>query len=598
MISTSILSASQRFPAAQNWHVSTVHLIPSRAIRNTSCLCFPATILSQKEWGSMQATLILFGGRVTTKVGWAAEEAEAIACRGEHVLAVGSDEDIRALAGPGCELIPLQGRRVTPGLIDSHLHLSWLGMGLTQLDLVGVSSLGRLQEQVAARTARTPAGSWVLGRGWDQEVMGRLPSRLDLDAVAPAHPVLLVRVCGHVAVANSLALCLAGVNRDTPDPQGGVIDRDREGEPTGVLREEAMELVRSRMPVPNREEMAQALTAAGERVVAGGITSVHSNDSCLGQGPEYIPAAYRRARELGLRVRVWWDIPADLAPQVIERGWHSGQGDHWFRSGSLKFFADGSLGGATAALSAPYADQPSSQGVLTVDPEGLCQEMMRARRAGWQVAIHAIGDRAIEVALDAIEASQAEAASQAQAASQAEAPSQAGWRPRLIHAQVMRPDLFLRLARSRAVADLQPRFVSSDKRFVEARLGCERSRYAYAWRTFLEHGIPVAFGSDCPVEPIEPMLGVYAAVTRCDTEGQPPGGWHPEQKLSVGEAMRGFTLGAAYAVGEEGEKGSLEPGKLADLVVWEEDPFSVDPMALKDVRPFLTVVGGEVVYSR
>lgn len=536
----------------------------------------------------MQADLVLLGGRVTT-LDPARPLCSAVACRAGRILAVGTDGEMEALAGPATRVVNVYGRRVTPGLIDGHMHLSWLGLGLGYIDLEGVRSLDVLQDLVRARAAREPAGTWLLGRGWDQELLGVLPSRYHLDAVAPHHPVFLTRVCGHVGVANSRALELAGITRHTPDPRGGAIDRDDRGEPTGVLREDAMDLVRSPIPPPGVEELARALVAGARHAVATGITSVHSNDGSFHQGVDFVPAAYRRARELGMRLRVWWDFPGELLEQVGERGWRSGQGDEWFRVGAAKFFADGSLGGGTAALSEPYADSPSSCGILTMDPADLAHQVARARGSGIQVAIHAIGDRAIEVALDALEGAGFGAADR---------PGVGAWaRPRLVHCQVMRADLFPRMKACGAVADLQPRFVSSDKRFAEKRLGPARAVLSYAWRSFLDHGIPVAFGSDCPVEPIAPMLGVYAAVTRCDPEGDPPGGWHPEQKLTVEEAFYGFTVGAAWAVGEEAEKGTISPGKLADLVVWDPDPFAVDPLELKDVRPVLVVVGGEVVYG-
>ncbi|MBC7340203.1 MAG: amidohydrolase [Firmicutes bacterium] len=527
----------------------------------------------------MRADLILVGGRVSTLDPDRAA-ATAVACAGGRIVAVGSDQEVVPLAGPSTRIIAVAGRRVTPGFIDSHMHLSWLGLGLANIDLTGVRSLAALQELVRERVQGEPAGSWVLGRGWDHELLGVLPARHHLDAVAPGHPVLLTRVCGHVAVANSKALEVAGITRETPDPAGGAIDRNDRGEPTGVLREEAMELVRSRIPAPGVEELARALAAGARHTLATGITSVHSNDGTFGQGIEFVPQAYRRAREMGMRLRVWWDFPGEALPEVRERGWTSGQGDEWFRVGSAKFFADGSLGGGTAALSEPYADDPGSRGILTVDPADLARGVALAREAGIQVAVHAIGDRAIELVLDALERS-------------------GPWptAPRMIHCQVMRADLFPRMKACGVVADLQPRFVSSDKRFAERRLGPARARLSYAWRLFLDHGIPVAFGSDCPVEPIAPMLGVFAAVTRCDTEGEPPGGWYPEHRLTVEEAVRGFTVGAARAVGEEHEKGSLTPGKLADLVVWDPDPFAVGPMVLKDVRPVLVVVGGQVVYE-
>lgn len=538
-----------------------------------------------RGWSMMGPELVLLDGQVAT-LDPARPFCSAIACQGGRIMAVGSDSEILPLVARKTRVIRLGGRRVTPGLIDSHLHLVSFGLVLSQIDLVGVRSFAALQRLVAERTSTQPPGTWILGRGWDQELLGALPSRRHLDAVAPHHPVMLTRTCGHIVVVNSKALEAAGISRSTPDPPGGVIDRDESGEPTGILRETAIALVRQRMPQPHVQEVAEALVAAGQHAVAAGLTSVHSNDNIPNAGPDFILEAYRRAFEMGFRLRVWWDFPGDMLPSVRERYSGSGAGDDWFRIGAAKFLADGSLGGATAALSQPYADAPGTCGVLRMDPGELALRVGEAGDAGFQVAIHAIGDRAIDVALDALERHGPWDNRQGACA-----------RPRLIHCEVMRPDLFSRMKRLGVVADLQPRFVSTDKRFAEQRLGPARASLSYACRSFLEAGIPVAFGSDCPVEPIEPILGIFAAVTRCDTDGNPPGGWYPQEKISVEAALRCFTVGGAWAVGEQDEKGTITPGKLADLVVWDRDPLGVDPQELPHLRPVLVVVGGEVAYE-
>ncbi len=503
-------------------------------------------------------SLLLYNGRVTG-LGEAARGATAVLVIDGRIRAVGGDEPVRADAPRGVPAVDLAGKAVVPGFIDSHLHLINFGVYLQRLDLMGVKSLAELVRKVAERHRSMPAGDWLIGRGWDQDLFAekRYPTRQDLDAVAPDRPAALTRACGHVMAVNSEALRRAGVGAQTPDPAGGQIDRDAAGEPTGILRERAMGLVSRFIPKPSAKELEPALRAAVGRALAAGVTGVHSD----------------------------MDISNDVIGDLLATDLRTGSGDDHVKIGSVKMFADGSLGASTAALSEPYSDNPGNRGIPVVSPEQMKENVLRAHRAGMQVAVHAIGDLAIAMTLDAYEA----------ALSGAPRPNH---RHRVIHCQIMRPEQFARFARLGVVADIQPKFITTDMRWAERRVGPERVRTSYAWRTFLDHGVHCAGGSDCPVEPLDPALGLYSVVTREDLDGQPRGGWLPEQKLTAEEALSLFTLGGAYAAFEENDKGSIEPGKLGDLVVLDRDPTAIPGEALKDLRVEMTVVGGRVAFRR
>ncbi|MHB0884271.1 MAG: amidohydrolase [Bacillota bacterium] len=531
-------------------------------------------------------SLLLYNGRVTG-LAEAARGATAVLVVGGRIKAVGGDEALRAAAPRGVPLVDLAGRAVVPGFIDSHLHLINFGVYLQRLDLMGVRSLAELVRRVAERHRSLPAGDWVIGRGWDQDLFAekRYPTRQDLDAVAPDRPVALTRACGHVMAVNSEALRRAGVTAQTPDPAGGRIDRDAAGEPTGTLRERAMGLVSRFIPKPSAKELEPALRAAVGRALAAGVTGVHSDDcGYFGFGP--VLDLYRRS--LGpeaLPFRVSMDVSNDVIGDLLATDLRTGSGNEYVKIGSVKMFADGSLGASTAALSEPYSDAPGNRGIPVVSPGQMKENVLRAHRAGMQVAVHAIGDLAIGMTLDAYEAALA-------------AAPRPNHRHRIIHCQIMRPEQFDRFARLGVVADIQPKFITTDMRWAERRVGPGRVRTSYAWRTFLDQGVHCAGGSDCPVEPLDPALGLHSAVTREDLEGQPQGGWLPEQKLTAEEALHLFTLGGAYAAFEEKDKGSIEPGKLGDLVVLDRDPTAIPGEALKDLRVEITIVGGRVAFRR
>ncbi|MEW6522518.1 MAG: amidohydrolase [Bacillota bacterium] len=532
----------------------------------------------------MHADLILRNGTIHTLVPGQGP-VRALAVRAGRVLAAGPDQEILGYAGPGTRTIDLAGSTAVPGFIDSHVHLLSYGQTLIQLDLAPVRSIARLQELVREQAAALPDGAWVLGRGWDQEVFaeGRYPSRHDLDAAAPGRPVLLRRACGHACVASSRALELAGVTGDTPDPEGGVIDRDASGQPTGVFRETASRLVAAAVPSPGPDEVAEALERGIRSAVAAGVTGIHTNDGFEGGFSAGWDMYSRVLYGRDLALRVYWDVPVADLEEILATPKRTGSGDERFKLGSVKLFIDGSLGASTALLSCDYSDAPGNRGVRIMETAMLQELVLLAHAAGMQVAIHAIGDLGIQMCLDAIE--------------QAQKVVPRVGRHRIIHCQIMRPELFSRFARLGVVADVQPKFVTTDLRWTDRRVGPERVKFSYAWKTFLDSGVALAAGSDCPVEPIEPLLGLYAAVNRQDLDGHPAGGWLPEQKLTVHETLRAFTTGSAFAAFEEDIKGTLAPGKLADVVVLDADPYLVPAPALKDLQVQMTIIGGKPVYG-
>ncbi|MDP2872579.1 MAG: amidohydrolase [Bacillota bacterium] len=554
---------------------------------STTCGCGCGNITNRGP--ELPRLLALYGGDIIT-MDPARPRTTALLAFGDRIQACGTDAEIRAayelhrgMPGTGpAEAIDLRGRAVVPGLIDSHLHLLWYGFFLQQVDLNGTTSIDDLRRRVQGRAATVPVGQWVTGSGWQQDFLAekRMPTRADLDAVAPEHPVMLHRVCYHAVACNSLALRIGGVTRDTPDPDGGVIDRDpATGEPTGILRERAAELVARHIPEPTPAQMVEALRLACWRASAAGLTSVHTND---GQGEAI--GAYVALRDAGqLTVRAYHDTSYPRDEVLL--GLPAGFGDEWVKIGAVKLFVDGSLGARTAALRSPYSDDPAASGVLMHTPENLNVMVRKAHDCGRQVAVHAIGDRAVALALDAIEAAVA-------------ANPRADHRHRIVHAQALAPDLIPRLAQARVVVDIQPKFTTGELFWAPDRLGPERVPYSYCWRTMLEAGVRCAGGSDCPVEPLEPLWGIYAAVTRSAMDGQRPEGWLPQEKLDPLTAVKLFTLDAAYGAFEEHIKGSLEPGKLADLVVLDRAPDRVAPHEIKDLTVEMTVVGGRTVYER
>ncbi|RMH41522.1 MAG: amidohydrolase [Deltaproteobacteria bacterium] len=527
------------------------------------------------------ADVALIGGDVWT-MDDAAPHAEAIAWRDGRIVAVGTVAEVRRHVGPGTRVIDLDGRTVTPGLIDAHAHLYGLGGALATVALKGAASEVEAAERIAAAAAGRAAGEWITGRGWDQTRWqpARFPTRATLDAAVPDHPVAVRRVDGHALWANSRALALAGVTRATADPPGGKIVRDAAGEPTGVLVDAAMDLIEAKIPEPSAAERRRRIAAAARVAVAAGLTGVHE----MGLTDDTI-AVYREMAadgELPLRVYALLAYRAGIAGELATRKRYLDDGDGRFSLRGVKAFADGALGSRGAALLAPYADDPGNTGLEITGRDELAALAMAAADAGWQVAVHAIGDRGNRNALDAFERAIA-------------AHPGADLRFRVEHAQVLAPEDIPRFGALGVIASMQPTHATSDMRWAEQRLGPERVRGAYAWRSVLASGGRIAAGSDFPVEEVSPLLGVYAAVTRQDAQGQPPGGWYPDQRLTLAEALHAFTADAAYAGFAEDRVGRLRAGMLADVTVFDR-PLAAD-RSLLATKVELTVVGGRAVHA-
>jgi predicted amidohydrolase YtcJ len=507
---------------------------------------------------------------------------------------VGDDSPMRDLLAPGGDVIDLQGRCVIPGLTDCHVHFASYALGLRELDLGDAASLDEAMARVAKRAQETPPGGchpepdfgelsravegWIVGRGWDQERWPerRFPTAADLDGVAPNRPVALKAKSGHALVANSRALRLAGITTGTPDPPGGRIGRDAAGRPDGLLFEEsAMELVAALAPRPGPEGTDGALRKAFPNAWRVGLTALHDVDGTRAF------EAYQRLHARGaLGLRVVKYLPVHTLDCALELGLREGLGDDWLRIGGIKLFADGALGPRTAAMLAPYEGEPDNVGVLTIDGDVLRELARKATAGGLPLAVHAIGDRANRLVLDVL----------------AEV-GKSGLRHRVEHVQLLHPDDVGRLAALGVVASMQPIHATQDCEMADRYWG-ERCATAYAWRSLLDAGTALAFGSDCPVEDLNPFLGIHAAVTRRRVDGFPgPQGWYPEQRLTVEEAVCAYTLGAAYAAGLEDRLGSLTPGKLADLIVLDRDTFTCDPMAIAETQVEMTMIGGRFMFE-
>lgn len=522
-----------------------------------------------------QATVFYNGGIYNPHQG---ARASAVGVCDGSIGAVGTDSEVLGQF-PDAHRINLEGRRVLPGFIDSHIHLLSHGLTLNRIDLKGVASLETCLRIVGDRASGAPPGDWIMGRGWNYNIWaeGRLPTRQDLDAVCPDHPAALRSVDGHLTWCNTRALEMAGVTGDTPDPDGGRIRRDAAtGAPTGILAETAARLVNNHIPQPSVEARRSALQQAILSAVRAGLTGIHD---CNGDDIYEDLQAIRESD--GLSLRFWLMVPASRLDDAVANGRRTGQGDEWLRTGALKVFADGALGPKTAAMLAPY-EGSDDVGVVVNDAQGLTAIFGRAHANGLEVACHAIGDRAVRDVLDAVEA----------VGHTIPGP----FRPRVEHAQILHPHDVPRFSRLGAIASMQPIHATSDMHFADRYLG-PRARLAYAWQSILNTGACLAFGSDCPVESLSVLEGIHAAVTRQRPDGHPPDGWYPEERLTVHEAIHAYTLGAAYAAGEEAEKGSLQPGKLADMVVLSRDITAIPPEEILHTEVVLTIVGGRIVYD-
>ncbi len=533
--------------------------------------------------GDTVASLVVVG-RVWT--GLAARPwAEAIAIADGRIVAVGRAAVIRRYVGPGTRRLATGRGIAVPGLVDAHAHLRGLGEWLAEVDLVGTRSVQEVVERVARAAAHGAPGAWVRGRGWDQNDwrVKRLPTWRDLEGID--RPVVLRRIDGHAVWVNRAALRRCDIGRDTPDPPGGRIERDADGQPTGILVDRATELVLAHVPPPDAAERLRRLRAAVAACNRAGLCGVHD----AGVGATELGDLERLAREGDLTLRVYAMLDADddsLLAAWFARGPGALAGG-WVDVRAVKVYADGALGSRGAALLEPYADRPDTRGLLVTPPERIEAILREAFRAGFQPCVHAIGDRANRIVLDAIERLETELG----------AARVRALRPRIEHAQIVDPADLSRFRRLGVIPSMQPTHATSDMDWAVTRLGPDRLRGAYAWRTLLEDGNVLAFGSDFPVEGVAPMWGVHAAVTRRAADGHPPGGWRPRECLDVAEALAGFTWGAACASFAEARRGRITPGRDADVTVLDGDPFAVDPMAIRAIGIRATIVAGRVVYE-
>ncbi len=510
--------------------------------------------------------------------------AEALAARGEWLVAVGTGEQIEPLIGADTKVVDAGGRLVIPGFNDSHGHFASGARLLRSLNLYGVDSLEEVLRLVGEAVAGSKPGEWITGSRYDHTLWGdRWPTRHDLDRVAPDNPVVLTRASGHSVWVNSKVLELSGITGSSRDPRAGEIQRDSQtGEPTGILLESAAGLVRrpprvGYSPARIKDDLILGL----QRAASLGVTSVQTSSSIREME---LLRDLREEGKLTLRWTGW--LPLSTARGLVARGVRSQQGDDWVRVGFLKGYIDGTLGEGTAAMFEPFTDREGFTGLPRMTEEELGEAVVFADRNGFQIGIHAIGDKGVHMVLNAFERA-------------ALVNGTRDRRHRVEHAQLIAPDDIRRFGRLGVVASMQPTHCTTDMRFAQGRVGIERCKTAYAWRSLLDSGAVIAFGTDWPVEPLDPMRGVFSGVTRTNIQKMEPStGWFPEQKLSVWESIYYYTWGSAYGEHRENVKGSLSPGRFCDLVIVDRDLFTVPPAEILGAKVDVTVVGGRVVWDR
>ena len=511
---------------------------------------------------------------------------DAVAMTGDRITAVGTSAEVRKLAG-SAEVIDAQGQMVVPGFIDAHVHFIDGGFGLSSVQLRDASTKEEFIQRIAAFAQTVPAGTWITNGDWDHTLWGgELPAKEWIDSVTPNHPVFINRLDGHMSLANSVALAAGQVTRTTATPAGGEIVKHANGEPPGVLKDNAAELISRTMSAAPPEVEDRALDAAMKYVASNGVTSVH-HMGALGPGGAWRELGiFRRAHAAGrLITRIYAAVPLSEWEALRDTVAASGRGDAWLRIGMLKGFVDGSLGSHTAAMFEGFTDKPSDKGFFITPPETLYARVKGADSAGLHVTVHAIGDRAINTQLDIFDRVSRENGVRDR-------------RFRMEHAQHVGPNDLARFGEIGVIASMQPYHAIDDGRWADRVIGPDRASRTYAFRSLIDLNATLAFGSDWFVAPATPLEGIYAAVTRRTLDGKNPDGWVPDQKITVEEALRAYTMGSAYASFDEKEKGSLEVGKLADLVVINQDLTKVAPGELRDAKVVLTIVGGKVVFKR
>ncbi len=512
--------------------------------------------------------LMLYNGRIYPQPS-ARITVQALAVWKGRVAITGSSQDILSLRSRSTKTVNLEGRVVLPGFADSHIHLLGYGMLLRNLNLSGSRSIEEIKRRVAKAASTRPKGTWILGRGWDHEKLQeeRYPNRRDLDE-ASSNPVFLRRICGHVAVANSPALLISRIDRNTADPEGGVIVKDSQGEPSGILKERAIDQVQRFIP-RSEEETRAALVSASRRLVRLGLTSLQ----CIIEDAEEFRAIRSLKDEGKIPQSIYAIMPSSLIDHLISSGFSTEKGEDALRLGGVKVYLDGSLGARTAALTDPYADDADSSGMLTMSHRQLSEVAIKARKAGFQLCIHAIGDRAVELAIKTLE----------EIFGSRDCRS---LRHRIEHSSLVSPRLISKMGKLGIVASVQPRFIYSDS-WANDRLGPNRTHHLYPFFSMVRAGIPLAAGSDCPTEDPNPLEGIWSAVVR-------PGSG-AEERLTVDQALAGYTTGASYASFSEDARGTLDLGNAADMVILDKDPFESRPEDLRNIRVVSTIIGGEVV---
>ena len=546
-----------------------------------ACLFVGADHVAAQE---SSADLILVNGVIYTGVG--EDRASAIAVIGGRIAAVGSAEDVLKLKGQDTKVVDLDGRFVMPGFNDAHTHFWMAAEQLLNVNLEGTQSLGEFQERIRAKLAERKPGEWVIGGGWDQSMWkeNRYPTRADLDAVSTEYPMMFTRVDGHSVIVNSLALELAGIDANTKNPTGGMIVRGEDGAATGWVKDKAVGIVARLVPAPTREQRIRGLKLVLAKAAEFGVTSIQDDSIRFDSWEIFL--AFNELREEGaLTVRVNAMLPFELPlAELLRMREEGGTTDPWLRTGPVKAEADGSGGSRSAAMFADFANTPGNPGFMKIDAERLGPMVLERDKAGFQIALHAIGDRANRLVLDAYEKALKE-------------NQRENTRHRVEHVQYIDdPDLG-RFAALGVIASMQPVHLLAEIRWTRELLGAEREYMAYRVRSLLDAGAALALGTDYPVEGLRPLRGLYAAVAREFESGGPEGGYQPQELIGIDEAIRAYTLGAAYAEFQERNKGTLTPGKYADMIVLSNDITEVAPQAILKTRVTMTIVGGKIVHS-
>ena len=562
-----------------------------------------AGVASASAQAGPPADTIYYHGNILTGVDLESghpQRVSAIAVRNGLVTGTGSDIDAKQWQGSTTIMVDLGGAFVMPGFNDAHAHLGDAGRIKLSVGVTGVKSLAEMQQRVKAAAKAAAPGAWLTGGGWDHTLWTSktLPAKADLDAAADGHPTFLVRVDGHIAIANSAALAAASITKSTPDPQGGKIDRDANGEATGIIRETAQALIDQHIPPPTPELRRRGIELALADAVEHGVTSVQDNSDWE---DFLVYEQLEHEDKLPARISEWLPFNASV-DQLKQMRAHHPADDPMLHTTMLKGFMDGSLGSRTAALKAPYSDDPGNSGIPRYEQQKLNQMAIERAQAGFQMGFHAIGDRAVSMALDAFAAAQNAGPLKADMQTM-RAPNGrrlihatlTGSRNRIEHSQVVDPADFARYKQLGVIASMQPNHLLTDMSWAEQRLGPVRAKYAYAWKSFLDAGVPLAFGTDYPVEPITPFRGVYAAVTRMNEAGTQT--YHPEEKLTIWQTIYAYTQGSAYAEFAENKKGKLASGFDADFVVLDRDITTVAPPEILKTQVLKTVVGGKTVYA-